>query len=40
MTTPTEFKKNILKSLYYLDTVLPKGSHIIFIGLASKNSLK
>jgi acyloxyacyl hydrolase len=35
MTTPTEFKKNILKSLYYLDTVLPKGSHIIFIGLAN-----
>lgn len=33
-TTPAEFEKNVLSSLNYLDTRLPAGSHIVFIGLA------
>jgi len=34
MTTPAQFKTNILNSLDYFETVLPAGSHIIFVGLA------
>lgn len=34
MTTVPEFEANILLALDYLDTVLPPGSHVAFIGLA------
>jgi len=34
MTKPEDFKKNILKYWSWLDTILPKGSHILVIGLA------
>eukprot|EP01116_Phalansterium_solitarium_P015007 TRINITY_DN329_c0_g1_i1.p1 TRINITY_DN329_c0_g1~~TRINITY_DN329_c0_g1_i1.p1 ORF type:complete len:611 (-),score=207.90 TRINITY_DN329_c0_g1_i1:488-2173(-) len=34
MTTPAEFLANVLESLNYLDHQLPKGSHVVFIGLA------
>jgi len=34
MTTVTDFKASILESLQYLDTILPRGSHVVFIGLA------
>lgn len=33
MTTPQEFYKNVVTALNYLDTTLPRGSHVIFIGL-------
>jgi len=33
MTTPEEFYANVLSTLQFLDTQLPPGSHIIFIGL-------
>ncbi|EAS03222.2 surfactant protein B containing protein (macronuclear) [Tetrahymena thermophila SB210] len=33
-TTPEEFKVNIMKAWEYLDTVLPKGSHIVVWGVA------
>jgi acyloxyacyl hydrolase len=32
-TKPDEFKKNIMKYWSWLDTVLPKGSHILVLGL-------
>jgi acyloxyacyl hydrolase len=35
MTTPEEFHDNIVLSLEYLDTVLPAGSHVVFLGLAN-----
>lgn len=35
MTTVEEFRKNVLEALNYLDTVLPTGSHVVFIGLAN-----
>ncbi|EGC34254.1 hypothetical protein DICPUDRAFT_153563 [Dictyostelium purpureum] len=34
MTTPQEFETNIVSILNYLDTQLPKGSHVVFVGLA------
>jgi len=34
MTKPDEFRKNILKYWTWLDTVLPKGSHVLVLGLA------
>ncbi|GAM20502.1 hypothetical protein SAMD00019534_036770 [Acytostelium subglobosum LB1] len=34
MTTPAEFANNTLRTLEYLDTILPMGSHIVFTGLA------
>lgn len=34
MTTPTEFYTNVVGSLQYLDTILPQGSHVVFVGLA------
>jgi len=34
MTTPVEFKANIISLLNYLDTVLPPGSHVVSVGLA------
>eukprot|EP00003_Mantamonas_plastica_P021532 TRINITY_DN349_c0_g1_i8.p1 TRINITY_DN349_c0_g1~~TRINITY_DN349_c0_g1_i8.p1 ORF type:complete len:485 (+),score=158.52 TRINITY_DN349_c0_g1_i8:34-1455(+) len=33
MTTPPAFKANVLKSLEFLDTKLPPGSHVMFIGV-------
>lgn len=33
MTKPAQFKQNILKLLNYLDTVVPKGSHLFILGL-------
>jgi len=33
MTSPEEFKKHILTILSYLDSVLPKGSHVWIFGL-------
>jgi len=35
MTTPAQFKINVLKSLDYLEQNLPKGSHVFFSGLAN-----
>jgi len=34
MTTPAEFKTNVLSLLNYLDTRLPNGSHVVSVGLA------
>ncbi|EFA78312.1 hypothetical protein PPL_08963 [Heterostelium album PN500] len=34
MTTIEQFTANTLQSLSYLDTILPMGSHVVFIGLA------
>lgn len=34
MTTVEEFRTNTLNTLAYLDTVLPAGSHVAFLGLA------
>ncbi|XP_077983383.1 acyloxyacyl hydrolase-like [Glandiceps talaboti] len=34
MTTPEEMRANVLDTLKYLDTVLPKGSNLIMTGLA------
>lgn len=34
MTKVDEFRNNTLKTLTYLDSILPKGSHVVFIGLA------
>jgi len=33
MTTPEQFYRNVLESMKHLDTVLPVGSHVNFIGL-------
>jgi len=35
MTTPSDFLASTLKTLEFLDTVLPNGSHVVFIGLAN-----
>src|SRR3990167_6001961 len=34
MTTPEEFYTNVVTAMNYLDTQLPMGSHVIFMGLA------
>jgi len=34
MTQPSNFKENILEIWSFLDTKLPKGSHIIVLGVA------
>lgn len=34
MTTPEQLHSSILKSLHYLNRLLPKGSHVILVGLA------
>jgi len=39
MTTPEEFKANVLQALEYLDTVLPADSHVVFIGLVEGSLL-
>jgi len=33
MTTPQQFYANVVAALDYLDTKLPKGSHLVFVGL-------
>eukprot|EP01100_Stratorugosa_tubuloviscum_P002210 TRINITY_DN1504_c0_g3_i1.p1 TRINITY_DN1504_c0_g3~~TRINITY_DN1504_c0_g3_i1.p1 ORF type:complete len:593 (-),score=260.92 TRINITY_DN1504_c0_g3_i1:118-1896(-) len=33
MTTPDEFYDNVILALDYLDTKLPMGSHVVFLGL-------
>jgi len=38
-TSTEEFRKNVLETLDYLDTVLPKGSHVVFEGLAAGGML-
>jgi len=35
MTTPEDFKKNVLKVWNHYDTILPKGSHMVVLGLAN-----
>ena len=35
MTKPDDFYNNLFKTLEYLDTVLPNGSHILLTGLAN-----
>jgi len=35
MTKPEDFKKNIIKILDYLDTVVPAGSHLVVLGLVN-----
>ena len=39
MTTTTKFKANILKLLNYLDDTVPKGSHLMVLGLAEGEML-
>ncbi|XP_048367187.1 acyloxyacyl hydrolase [Sphaerodactylus townsendi] len=34
MTLPEQMHSNVVKSLHHLDSLLPKGSHVILIGLA------
>jgi acyloxyacyl hydrolase len=38
-TAPAEFKKNIIRLLDWLDTKLPKGSHVFILGLADGDLL-
>ena len=33
MTTAPEFTHNVVGTLQYLDTMLPKGSHVVMLGL-------
>lgn len=35
MTKPADFYNNIVTTLQYLDTVLPRGSHVLLTGLAN-----
>ena len=39
MTTVDEMRSNVLTTLTYLDTVLPKGSHVVTTGLANGSYL-
>ena len=39
MTTTVNFKANILKLLRYLDSTVPKGSHLMILGLADGDIL-
>lgn len=39
MTTPDNFKAHMLKNLDYLNTRLPKGSHVVSVGLAQGSLL-
>ena len=39
MTTPDEMHKNVLETLDSLDTRLPRGSHVILIGLVDGRTL-
>lgn len=33
MTTVEKFHENVISALKYLDTILPNGSHVLFIGI-------
>ena len=33
MTTPKKFSTNVIETMVYLDNVLPRGSHVVFVGL-------
>lgn len=35
MTHPKQMRSNVVKTLLYLDSQLPKGSHVILIGLVN-----
>ncbi|KAM6451156.1 acyloxyacyl hydrolase [Liasis olivaceus] len=35
MTQPQQMRSNVVKTLLYLDSHLPKGSHVVLIGLAN-----
>lgn len=35
MTTVGEMRANVVATLFYLETILPKGSHVLTIGLAN-----
>lgn len=39
MTTPQEMHDNVMQTLTYLDTILPKGSHVLTTGLANGSLL-
>ena len=39
MTKPKDFHKNLVKTLTYLDTVLPNVSHVLLSGLANGSLL-
>jgi len=39
MTSPEEFKKNIVKLLKWIDSSVPKGSHLVILGLADGDLL-
>ena len=39
MTTVDEMRANVMTTLTYLDTVLPKGSHVLTTGLANGSML-
>jgi acyloxyacyl hydrolase len=39
MTTVEQMRTNVLKGLTYLDTILPKGSHVLTTGLANGSLL-
>ena len=34
MTSPTDYKRNMIEVLDYLDTILPNGSYVAMSGLA------
>lgn len=38
-TSPADFKKNIIRLLDWLNTKLPKGSHVVILGLADGDLL-
>lgn len=33
MTTVPVFYQNVITALEYLDTILPQGSHVLFVGI-------
>ncbi|GFS78164.1 acyloxyacyl hydrolase [Nephila pilipes] len=35
LTTPEEFRKNVLKTLDNLEAILPEGSHVLLVGLVN-----
>ena len=39
MTTPEQMKTNVLKTLHYLDSILPNDSHVMLMGLADARFL-
>ena len=39
MTPPDVFESNVIKTMLYLETTLPKGSHVVLTGLANGSLL-